>query len=96
MIEVAWFNQDDKPMPRGDGRASERHRYDERNNVLDKSLFDSDGKPLPVEVIVVRVLAKGEGERIGVKPDDVLVSYDGRKLNGPLQAYLGLQVIRAR
>jgi S1-C subfamily serine protease len=53
-------------------------RYDSEGNQTAPSYFDESGKPLATEVYIVEVLSEGQAQQVGLRQNDVILSYDGK------------------
>jgi S1-C subfamily serine protease len=79
-IETAFFGTDGQPALRKDGYARVVSEYDERNLPIKTFYFDAQGKPVTGRVVVVAVRPGSQGERLGLRPDDVLSAYNGEPI----------------
>jgi S1-C subfamily serine protease len=70
------------------GYARYTQAYDKEGQPARRTYYDLAGKPVPTQVVVVRLAPGGQAERLGLKPGDVLLRYDGRPV---AQAHLFLQ-----
>src|SRR5262249_3975138 len=77
-LEQSYFGPDGRPMRYKEGYARFTIRYDRDGNAVDSAYFDVDGRELRTQVRVNYLVAGGQGARLGLRPGDVLVSYDGQ------------------
>ncbi len=89
LVEMVFYDERDRPTRGPEGLAKMRSRY-AGAKLGDQAFFDADGARLRREAVVARVLPGGPGERIGLKAEDVLVSYGGRDLES-VAHFLGLR-----
>ena len=64
-------------------------RSDQNERILSETYLDAAGRPVKTRLIVVKLIPNGEGERVGLRADDVLLSYAGEALSE-------MQILRAR
>lgn len=79
-IETAYFGADGRPALRKEGYARITSEYDDRNLPTRTLYFDAEGKPITGRVVVVSVRPGSQGQRLGLRPDDVLSAYDGEPI----------------
>ena len=84
--ETALFGIDGKPTRGRDGFARMRFHYDETSDLVGRTFFDSDGRELLAQVVIVEVLPRSQAERLGLRPGDRIVVYDG----APITSAAGL------
>jgi hypothetical protein len=77
-VEWASFGLDGKPIQIAQGYARWQARYDERGQHIDIAYFDQSARPLRAELLVTQVLPGSQGQRVGLRVGDVLLSYDGQ------------------
>jgi YD repeat-containing protein len=61
-----------------DGSARTDFSYDARGNLVEKKVFDASGVEVFYVIQVADVVPKSQAEKIGLKKDDVVLSYDGQ------------------
>lgn len=80
-IETTYFGTDGQPTLRKEGYARVVSDYDEKNLPTKTLYFDAAGKPVTGRVVVVAVRPGSQGQRLGLRPDDVLSAYDGEPIS---------------
>ena len=80
-IEWACFDADGKPTVGEKGYAIVVTTYGEQRNVVARKFSDADRHPVEVRPYIVKVLPGGQGEEIGLRPDDVILAYDGKEVS---------------
>ena len=63
--------------------ASVHYEYDDFDNTIDMTFLDAERQVIQTEVRVTEVTPGTTAERIGLAPDDRLLSYDGVRLGSP-------------
>jgi eukaryotic-like serine/threonine-protein kinase len=76
-IETTYFGVDGQPTLRPEGYARIVSEYDDRNLPTKTLYFDAQGKPVTGRVVVTSVRPGSQGARLGIRPDDVLATYQG-------------------
>ena len=79
-VETTYFGIDGQPALRKEGYARIVSDYDEKNLPTKTLYFDAAGKPVTGRVVVVSVRAGSQGQRLGLRPDDVLAAYEGEPI----------------
>jgi hypothetical protein len=80
LIEVARFDAEGKPAINStSGVWKQTYTYDSRNVEIGAVYFDNFGREIPVDVVFSVIEFGSTAERIGLKPGDRILSYDGRK-----------------
>jgi WD40 repeat protein len=80
MTEMAYLDEAGKPARHRDlGYARATFTGDGKNTV-DAAYFDRDDSPLRVRVVIKTVNPDSQGERLGLKPGDIVLSYDGKEI----------------
>ncbi len=73
-----YFDADDRPMNGPDGYARCVASYDDAGRRTGTAYFDRDGRRLKTHVVVMKVHPGGQGDKLGLKPGDLLTHYDGK------------------
>jgi eukaryotic-like serine/threonine-protein kinase len=76
-IETAYFGAAGQLVLGKEGYARLTTDFDERNLPTKTTYFDAQDKPLAGRVVVVSVRPGSQSSRLGLRPNDVLTTYDG-------------------
>jgi C-terminal processing protease CtpA/Prc len=79
LIEVAYFDVDEKPVAFKAGPARITHSYNENGRSLGSKYFDKDDHEVRFDVVVTKIDPGTTAERIGLAPQDRIVSYNDVK-----------------
>jgi hypothetical protein len=84
-VKEVFLDEDRRPkLLSGRGYASRKFHYDERDTPDDAEYFDEADRPVRTEVVIETIFPGGEGNRVGLRPGDVLLRYDGEDVvNAP-------------
>jgi YD repeat-containing protein len=74
---LSFFDGKDQPVRSQDGYARWTAHYDSGHQLIERHFYDADGTQLASRVVITSVSAGGQGEHIGLKAGDVVLSYDG-------------------
>ncbi len=81
ITKEAYFDETDNPTRHKKGYATVRWKYDKRDNQIEDVLYlDTNGRKVLTNVIINAIIPDGQGEKIGLQPGDIIVSYDGKKV----------------
>jgi WD40 repeat protein/serine/threonine protein kinase len=72
-------------VPPALGFARRVFAYDAQGNLTDVSCFDAGGNPLVSRLVVRSVVPEGQGWRLGIRPGDVLLTFNGRPIHNAAQ-----------
>jgi hypothetical protein len=90
-VEQSVFGLDGKLIDPPRGFARFLVEYDRKRKPLELRYFDARGRPVEVEIVVDRVVAKSPADGM-LEPGDVLLEYDGR----PIRSSVGLSYLTGR
>jgi hypothetical protein len=76
--EVLFCDKSGRPVLTRRGYSRYTQGYDDKGQPTRRTFFDLDEKPVSTHVVVVKVAPGGQAQRLGVKPGDILIRYDGR------------------
>jgi tRNA A-37 threonylcarbamoyl transferase component Bud32 len=79
-LEMAFFGLDRKPARSLAGYSRRTSEYDQDGNLIGRAHFDIDGTPLQSRVVVLEVISDTQAERLGLKPGDILATYEKRAI----------------
>jgi hypothetical protein len=79
-IEWARFGADGKPSKGARGYALIVTTYNQQRNVVARKFYDADRQPVEVRPYIVEISPSDQGEKIELRPDDVILSYDGKEV----------------
>ncbi len=77
-VEERCFGTDGQPTVNRRGFARVTAEYDAGGNLVARHYFGLDGGPVEVRVVVLSLVPGGQGARLGLRPGDVLDTYDGK------------------
>ncbi len=80
-LEKAYFDEDDHPIRGPEGYARRVGEYDDRGEPKSTSCFDVDGAPMRMRTSIKEVIPGGQGARLGLRPGDILLSFDGHDIS---------------
>jgi hypothetical protein len=81
LLGTAYLGLDGRPTLGTNGYARSAFTYDSANTLTDARYFDLNDKPIRTRVKVGRATRAAATEKTGLQTGDVLVSYDGLKLD---------------
>jgi hypothetical protein len=94
---VVYWNHDNKPARhRLLGYARVRFSYDAHANRTDATYFDTNGRVVRPRVVVAALPLGSPGKRAGLKPGDVLETYDGKPVRNTPRLLLTLRPQRGQ
>jgi CTP:molybdopterin cytidylyltransferase MocA len=82
VVEMAAFDAEDHPVLIDDIGAKVLYSYEDSGRRISVVYLDEHGQVVPVEVEVTGILPDSTAMRIGLKPGDRLLSYDGELIHG--------------
>lgn len=80
--EVRFFDIDGQLATTAQGYARQTFEYRDDGRWLGARHWDRDGRPVRTRFVVVTLERDGGGAAAGLRKGDVIVSYDGRELDG--------------
>jgi YD repeat-containing protein len=79
--EVAYFDEAGRPVRHSvQGFAKARFAYDDKDNMIDAAYFDVENSRLRTRVVIKSVESGSQGEQLGLKVGDILLTYAGREI----------------
>jgi S1-C subfamily serine protease len=52
-----------------------------------RTYYDENNQRIPPRTVIAKLVAGGQGERLGLKPGDVLLTYDNKVIASPKQFF---------
>jgi len=78
--EEAYFDEAGQLKDNSRGVARWVARYDDRGQLIERLNYDAAGKPLVSRVVITGVAAGGQGQKLGLQKDDILLTYGGQEV----------------
>ncbi|MFL5240516.1 MAG: protein kinase domain-containing protein [Gemmataceae bacterium] len=75
----------DKPVNASNGVARSVYIYDADNNRIGQHFFDADNKPVATKVFVFSVAPNSQAAKLGIKTDDLFLTFDGWEIPDDVQ-----------
>jgi eukaryotic-like serine/threonine-protein kinase len=94
--EESYYGPKGEPVARQQGYGKVRWWYDELNRRKDAAYFDIEDRVVRVVAVVSAIKAGSGAERVGLKVEDVLLSYDGRPVINSIRFSLQREIEQAR
>jgi hypothetical protein len=79
--EVLFCDKSGRPVLTRRGYSRYTQGYDDKGRPTRRTYYDLTRKPVSTHVVVVAVLPGSQAQRVGLKPGDILVRYDGRPVS---------------
>lgn len=94
LVEEAYYGPDGALMLYKKQYARATYRYDDTGQCVEVILWDVAGEPIPAARVTVLGVSPGsQAEKLGLQPDDILMSYGGIALRNTQTL---VTVVRAR